>query len=105
MALINITKKDLPDVHECCGERKDGICCFKVLGSGCKSCHELYENCRKAVSEIGLNVEVEYVTDMEKVMSYGVMTMPVVVINDQVVSKGRVLKTSEVVELIHKLGF
>ena len=45
----------------CCGEKVDGICCIKVLGSGCKSCHQLYENTLKAVE--GSGIEVEYITD------------------------------------------
>ncbi len=80
----------------CCGEKVDGICCIKVLGAGCKSCHELYENAKKAVENLGLNIEVEYITDMEKVMSYGVMSMPALLVNDKIVSVGKVLKQKDV---------
>ena len=86
----------------CCPEAKDGICCIKVLGAGCKSCHEQHENAKKAVAEMGLSVEVEYITDMEKVMSYGVMSMPAVVVNEKVVSMGKVLKTADVKKLLEK---
>lgn len=88
-----------------CGEAVDGICCIKVLGAGCKSCHEQYENAKKAVEELGLSVEVEYITDMEKVMAYGVMSVPALVVNEQVVSMGKVLKAAEVIKLFGKLGF
>lgn len=87
----------------CCGKAVEGICCVKVLGAGCKSCHELYENTKAAVSSLGLNVEVEYITDMEKIMAYGVMSMPAIVVNDQVVSMGKVLKASDVEKLLRKL--
>lgn len=87
-------------VNECCGEKVDGICCIKVLGAGCASCHKQYENVKEAVSNVGLNVEVEYITDMEKVMTYGVMSMPAIVVNDKVVSMGKVLKVSEVKNLL-----
>lgn len=80
----------------CCGEKIDGVCCIKVLGAGCKSCHEQYENAKKAVENLGLNVEVEYITDMEKVMSYGVMSMPALLVNDKIVSVGKVLKPKEI---------
>lgn len=40
----------------CCGEKVKGICCIKVLGSGCKSCHQLYENTLKAVEELGTEI-------------------------------------------------
>ena len=88
----------------CCGAPAEGICCIKVLGAGCKSCHEQFENAKAAVKAMGLSVEVEYITDMEKVMSYGVMSMPAIVVNEQVVSVGKVLKATEVEKLLHKLG-
>ena len=91
--------------NDCCPEVKDGICCIKVLGAGCKSCREQYENARKAVEEMGLSVEVEYITDMEKVMAYGVMSMPAIVVNEKVVSMGKVLKAADVEKLLRKYSF
>lgn len=89
----------------CCGEAGNGIASIKVLGVGCKSCHEQYENAMTAVKALGLPVEVEYITDMEKVMGYGVMSMPAIVVNEKVVSMGKVLKAADVEKLLHKLGF
>ena len=91
--------------NDCCPEAKDGICCIKVLGSGCKSCHALLEATKEAVQNMGLSIEVEYVTDMAKIMEYGVMSMPALVVNEKVVSMGKVLKTADVEKLLHKLGF
>ena len=88
----------------CCGAPVNGICCVKVLGAGYKSCHEQYENAQAAVKALGLDLEVEYITDMEKVMAYGVMSMPAIVVNEKVVSMGKVLKTADVEKLLHKLG-
>ncbi|MGN0479094.1 MAG: thioredoxin family protein [Hominenteromicrobium sp.] len=85
----------------CCPEAKDGICCVKVLGAGCKSCHELYENTKEAVQAAGLSVPVEYITDMQAIMTYGVMRMPALVLNDEVVSQGQVLKPADVEKLLH----
>ena len=87
-------------VTSCCCKPVEGICCIKVLGAGCKSCHEQYEYAKKAVSNLGLGIEVEYITDMEKVMEYGVMSMPAIVVNDKVVAFGKVLKTAEVEKLL-----
>ncbi len=89
----------------CCPEAKGGICCIKVLGAGCKSCHEQYENAKQAIKDMGLSVEVEYITDMQEVMEYGVMSMPAIVVNEKVVSMGKVLKSADVIALLHKLGF
>ena len=104
MALFNFGKKK-EEKSCCCGKAVEGICCVKVLGAGCKTCHEQYENAKTAVAALGLNIEVEYITDMEKVMEYGVMSMPAIVVNDKVVSMGKLLKAAEVEKLLHKLGY
>ena len=72
------------------------IASVKVLGLGCKSCHLMFENTKKAVEESELGIEVEYVTDMQKIVSYGVMSMPALVINEKVVSAGKLLKPAEI---------
>ena len=84
----------------CCGAPVEGICCVKVLGAGCKSCHEQYENAKAAVKALGLDLEVEYITDMEKITGYGVISMPAIVVNEKVVSMGKVLKTADVEKLL-----
>lgn len=96
----------------CCGSdatNGSACCCgnvtgIKVLGAGCKSCHAQYENVKAAVQAMQLPVEVEYVTDMEKVMAYGAMSMPAIVVNEKVVSIGKVLKPAEVEKLLRKPG-
>jgi small redox-active disulfide protein 2 len=77
----------------------------KVLGSGCKSCHELLENTNKALKEMSVPFEAEYVTDMEKIMAYGAMSMPALVVNEKVVSMGRVMGKTEVEKLLKKIGY
>ena len=96
---------DAETENSCCNDVGDSLVSIKVLGSGCKSCHELYENAKEAVKNAGLSVEVEYITDLEKVMGYGVMSMPGLVVNEKVVSMGKVLKTADVEKLLHKLGY
>ena len=81
-----------------------GRVCIKVLGAGCRSCRELYENVKAAVREMGLNAEVEYITEMERVMDYGAMSMPAIAVNEKVVSMGRVLKSADVQKLLKKIG-
>ena len=49
-------------------------------------------------------MEVEYVTNMEKVMAYGIMSMPGLVVNEKVVSMGKVLKSADIEKLLKKLG-
>ena len=69
---------------------------IKVLGGGCRSCEALLKATKEAVAKKGIDADVEYITDMEKVMSYGVMSMPALVVNEKVVSMGKVLKASEI---------
>lgn len=91
---------------ECCPETiEDGICGIKVLGSGCKNCHALLESTKEAVKAMGLDIEVGYVTDMQEITKYGVMSMPALVVNEKVASMGKVLKVAEVEKLLRKLGF
>lgn len=87
---------------ECCSGESGGICCIKVLGSGCKNCHTLLESTKDAVKAMGLDIEVGYVTDMEEVTKYGVMSMPALVVNEKVASMGKVLKAAEVEKLLRK---
>lgn len=54
----------------------------------------------RAVENLNLNIEVEYITDMEKILSYGVMRMPALEINEKVVSSGKVLNTEEIGKII-----
>ena len=100
MGLFNFGKKKEEVENCCCGGAGDPLVSIKVLGAGCKSCHEMYENTKDAVKKAGLSVEVEYITDMEKVMGYGVMSMPALVVNEKVVSMGKVLKTTDVEKLL-----
>lgn len=69
------------------------------------TCHEQFEQVQNAVNALGLGIETEYITDMEKVMSYGVMSMPAIVVNETVVSMGKVLKSADVIKLLKKLGY
>ena len=72
----------------------------KVLGAGCKSCHKQYENVKKALEVMNIPVEAEYITDMAKIAGYGAMSMPVIVVNEKVVSQGKVLTPAETAKLL-----
>lgn len=116
MTLFNFGKKKEEKKTSCCCGTDEAettfantavngeISSIKVLGAGCKSCHDQYQNVINAVAEMGIATNVEYITDMEKVMAYGVMSMPAIVVNEKVVSMGKVLKTAEVIKLLRKTG-
>ena len=71
-----------------------------VLGSGCKNCHTVEERAKQAVAEMGLDANVELVTDMQTMMHYGIMQTPAIAINERVVSTGRVPATSQIKQLL-----
>ena len=75
---------------------------IKVLGSGCSKCKKLEENARTAIVELGIEAAIEKVTELEKIMDYGVMMTPALVINEKVVSSGKLLSPQEIAILIGK---
>ena len=106
MKLFGTAKKYESEVSSTESDRltdNKGVYSVKVLGTGCATCHTQYENAKHAVKAMGLPVDVEYITDLQKVTDYGVMSMPAIVVNDKVVSMGRLLKSKDIEELLQKL--
>ena len=73
---------------------------IKVLGGGCCKCENLLGAVKEAVAEKGIDAEIEYITDMAKIMEYGIMSTPALMIDNKVVSMGRVLKAKDVAKLL-----
>ena len=73
---------------------------IKILGMGCPNCQKLEANTKQALSELKMEAEVEKVTDMEKIMSYGIMSLPAIVADDKVISYGSVPTAEEIKELL-----
>ncbi len=76
----------------------------KILGSGCKNCVTLKENTEAALKETGIAAEIIKVTDFRDIVAYGVMSTPALVIDEKVVSFGKVLKTKEIVNILTELA-
>lgn len=72
----------------------------KILGSGCANCNLLEEHTRQALQELGMDTSIEHVTDFVAIAGYGVMTTPALVVDDKVLSAGKVLAKDEVVALL-----
>jgi small redox-active disulfide protein 2 len=71
---------------------------IKVLGPGCANCKRLEQLTRREVKKLGLAADIEKVTDYGQIMAYGVMSTPGLVINEQVVSYGRIPDNQEVTD-------
>jgi len=69
---------------------------IKVLGGGCSDCKMVEQITQKVVSEMGLEVEIIKVTDYNDIMTYNVLSTPGLVINEKVVSSGRIPTTAEI---------
>ncbi|MFP4116082.1 MAG: thioredoxin family protein [Candidatus Aenigmatarchaeota archaeon] len=73
----------------------------EIFGAeGCKKCSSLKERFESVVERTGKGVEVEKVTDLERMAEMGIMTTPAVVIDDDVEAKGKMLDEEEIEELI-----
>lgn len=112
MALFNLGKKK--DTSCCCGgdcnaesmakaksAKKEGAS-VKILGSGCAKCNQLEAATRAALEQLGMDTEIDHITDFTQIAAYGVMSTPALVVDGKVIAYGKVLKTEEVVKLLQK---
>jgi small redox-active disulfide protein 2 len=74
---------------------------IQILGTGCPKCRKLAENAEAAAKELGIEYEIEKITDLDKITEYGVMITPALAIDDEVKSSGSVLSTDEVKEFLN----
>lgn len=72
---------------------------IKVLGTGCTNCKALYATVQKVIGELNLDVTLSKEEDLMKIMDYGVLTLPALVIDGKVVAKGK-LSTKEVKNIL-----
>lgn len=73
---------------------------IKILGSGCANCKRLQQVAEEAVKEMGAEAEIEKVEDIQKIMGYGVMRTPALVINEKVKAFGRIPAKDEIKKYI-----
>lgn len=71
-----------------------------VLGTGCARCKKLYAEAEKAIAESGADAQLGKVERIDEIMRYGVMTTPALVVDEDVVSSGRIPTTAEIVRWI-----
>jgi small redox-active disulfide protein 2 len=73
---------------------------IQILGTGCPKCNMLQGNAEKAVKDLGIEVEIEKVSDIRKIMEMGVMSTPAIAVDGKVISAGKVLKPEEIKKFI-----
>ena len=73
---------------------------IQVLGTGCPKCKKLAANAEEAAKELGLAVEIEKVTDIDKIIDFGVMSTPSLAIDGKVVVVGKVPSVEDIKKLL-----
>lgn len=68
----------------------------QVLGTGCPKCKKMYENAEKAISDLGVCVELEKVQDLKAIMNFGVMVTPALAIDGEVKVAGKIPSVEEI---------
>lgn len=75
----------------------------KILGGGCAKCNALEAATVEALRELHMDTAIDHVKDFEKIVAYGVVTTPALVVDGQVVSYGKALKKDEVIAILKKV--
>jgi small redox-active disulfide protein 2 len=77
---------------------------IKILGGGCAKCHRLEAITREVVDELGIEANFTEVTTMPEIMAYDVMTTPALVVDEKVLSSGRLPDREEIRKWLKKIG-
>jgi len=75
---------------------------IKILGTGCPNCQKLEANTKQALEELKIEAKVEKVTEIQDIMSYGVMGTPALVVDEKVEVSGRIPDVSEIKTILSK---
>jgi small redox-active disulfide protein 2 len=76
---------------------------IQILGVGCPKCKTLLANVEAAVQELKLEAEIEKVTEIQEIVSFGIMSTPGLAVNGKVLSAGKVLSTQQIMDLLSKI--
>ncbi|MCS7237943.1 MAG: thioredoxin family protein [Thermoguttaceae bacterium] len=73
---------------------------IQVLGPGCARCQALANNVAEAVRQLGISAEIEKVTDLNQIISFGVVATPALVVNGELKLSGKVASVDEIKEIL-----
>lgn len=73
---------------------------IKILGTGCPNCQKLEQNAKQALKELNIDAQVDKVTNIQEIMSYGIVSMPAIVADGEVISYGLVPGVGEIKKLL-----
>ena len=73
---------------------------IQILGTGCPKCKQLTDHAQRAVDELGLDCQIEKVTEMDQILSFGIMMTPGFALDGEVQSSGKVLSVEKIKEIL-----
>ena len=73
---------------------------IQILGTGCPKCKKLAENAEAAAKELGIDFEIEKVTDINEIIKFGVMVTPALAVDSEVKVVGKVLSQDEIKKIL-----
>jgi len=73
---------------------------IEILGTGCAKCDKMEEMVNLALEETGVNADVNHIYDIKKIMNYGVMTTPALVIDGEVKASGKIPSSEEIKKML-----
>ena len=73
---------------------------IQILGTGCTKCRKLAENAVEAADKLGIEYQLEKVTDINDITAFGIMSTPGLAVDGKVVSAGKLLKADQIAKLI-----
>jgi len=74
---------------------------FTVMGSGCARCNKLEQNVKQALKETEAKANVVHITDIKEMLNRGIMSAPVLLLDDEIVSTGKLLNVKEIIKFIN----
>jgi len=75
---------------------------IQIIGSGYPKCKQLEANVKKALDELGKKAEIEKVTDINKMLDFGLMATPALAIDNELKSQGKILSVEEIKRILQK---
>ena len=75
---------------------------IKVLGEGCEKCSQLYENTKEAVTELGIDAEIEKIEDLIEIVKLGVLSAPSLMVDGEILVSGQTTSVKRIKKLLQK---
>ncbi|MDD4956331.1 MAG: thioredoxin family protein [Candidatus Omnitrophica bacterium] len=73
---------------------------IEILGAGCPKCKQLFANAEEAAKELGIQVDIDKITDIDDIIGRGVMITPALAVDGKIVSSGKLLSKDDIKNIL-----